>query len=236
MSSTTQDRVHKPSHLRALSEPVAPENLGAPARDEVPFGRQEIETPTKVDQRHATARLKWQAMVEDYFLARGAPYSPKLDGTRREGAESNQLVYGRKPGGPIVKCPAETSAIFAVMGWVDIARIIDLEGREQVPWDQLAGISAFIEPPTKGHEAQTTLTDYVGQVAASCGNEDWLEAFGLVKAYVAQRHPTPANVFTETGAYRGFDHAEKRLRQIVEGVVSASTDWQPRWRAGGFSD
>ncbi|GKT94999.1 hypothetical protein Ct61P_12849 [Colletotrichum tofieldiae] len=204
MSRITQDRAHKRSHLCALSEPVAPENLGAPARDEVPFGRQRIETPIKVDQRHATACLKWQAM----------------------------LVYGRKPGGPIVKCPAETSAIFAV----DIARIIDLEGREQVPWDQLAGISAFIEPPTKGHEAQTTLTDYVSQVAASCGNEDWLEAFGLVKAYVAQRHPTPANVFTETGAYRGFDHAEKRLRQIVEGVVSASTDWQPQWRAGGFSD
>ncbi|OHE97388.1 hypothetical protein CORC01_07293 [Colletotrichum orchidophilum] len=203
MSTETQARAESLRYICSLSvrQPLA--DLCISALGAVKHGRHEIESLIRIDRRRDTAGLKWLSMAEDYVLTRYAPYSKKIEAKRKKMEEEKwiHLFNGRKSGGPIIKCPYETSAVFAVMDWVDIDRILDYETtREGARWTDYPGISAFVDFSTKlpGRQPPSKLTAYVESVAKSCGDENWRKVRKFIKTYIAHRYPASPNLYTET--------------------------------------
>ncbi|KAJ0298484.1 hypothetical protein COL5a_009602 [Colletotrichum fioriniae] len=202
MSPATRARAERLHHLCSESVYWPLSDLVNPALDAVKYGRHEIESLIRINGRNKAAGLKWNCMAKDYIVTRYAPYSKEIENKRRkmESQTWRQLFNGRKSVGPIVKCPYETSAIFAVMDWVDIDRILDFETRENSRWTEYPGISAFVDFSTKipGRQPPSKLTSYLEDVAKAHGDLNWGKVRKFIKMYIAQRYPASSNLYTET--------------------------------------
>ncbi|KAK1654885.1 hypothetical protein BDP81DRAFT_445597 [Colletotrichum phormii] len=231
MSPTTQARAERLRHLcsEAVHWPLS--DAKNPALNAVKHGRHEIESLIRIDSRKDAAGLKWTCMAKDYIITRYAPYSEKLKNKRRsmESQTWRQLFNGRKSVGPIIKCPYETSAVFAVMDWVDIDRILDFETRENARWTEYPGISAFVDFSTKipGRQPPPKLTSYVENVVKEHGDLDWGKVRKFIKMYIAQRYPASPNLYTETDWFETpllFLNVPNRRYEIQEKTSSPSSD------------
>ncbi|KAK1529448.1 hypothetical protein CPAR01_11760 [Colletotrichum paranaense] len=209
MSPATRTRAERLHHLCAESVYWPLSDLMNPALDAVKYGRHEIESLIRIDGRHKAAGLKWKCMAKDYIVTRYAPYSKDIENKRRmmESQTWRQLFNGRKSVGPIIKCPYETSAVFAVMDWVDIDRILDFETRQNSRWTEYPGISAFVDFSTKiaGRQPPSKLTSYVENVAKAHGDLNWRKVRKFIKMYIAEQYPASPNLYTE------IDWFENRL-------------------------
>ncbi|KXH46991.1 hypothetical protein CSIM01_09320 [Colletotrichum simmondsii] len=245
MSPTTRTRAERLHHLCSESVYWPLSDLINPALDAVKYGRHEIESLIRIDGRHKAAGLKWECMAKDYIVNRYAPYSQEIENKRRkmESQTWRQLFNGRKSVGPIIKCPYETSAVFAVMDWVDIDRILDFETRENSRWTEYPGISAFVDFSTKvpGRQPPPKLTSYVENVAKAHGDLNWGKVRRFIKMYIAERYPASPNMYTETDWFENrllfFDvsdtecRIQKKTSSPSSGMFETSEEvqWQRRF-------
>ncbi|KAL0777585.1 hypothetical protein CaCOL14_005238 [Colletotrichum acutatum] len=183
MSQATRARAERLHHLCSESVYSPLSDLTGPALDAVKHGRHETESLIRIDGRHKAAGLKWECMAKDYIVK-----------------HMETIFNGHKSTGPIIKCPYETSAVFAVMDWVDIDRILDFETRENSRWTEYPGISAFVDFSTKipGRQPPLKLTSYVENVAKTHGDLNWRKVRKFIKMYVAEQYPASPNLYTET--------------------------------------